>query len=245
LAMGIAEHVAIHEKLPVGVFSLEMMADQLLLRSLCSGAEINLRDVRSGLLTQGDFVKFTSAASRLSNAPLHIDDSSGLSIMQLRARARRMWQQFGIRLFVVDYLQLLHSTNPRCAENRQQEIADISGGLKNLAKELNVPVIVLSQLNREIEKEKVRRPKLSHLRESGAIEQDADVVGLLHLPGVTEAETEDESDSIPVNLLIAKQRNGPRGDIHLTFHRSQTRFEKRKEVPGAEDVPEGRAPYND
>src|SRR5579872_112142 len=181
LAMNIAEHVSIEEKLPVGVFSLEMTSDSLVLRMLCSRSRVNLRNVREGFLAERDFPKLTNAAGRLSGAPLFIDDTAGLSILQLRAKARRMSQQYGIKLFVVDYLQLLHSTARR-AENRQQEIADISNGIKSLAKELNVPVIVLSQLNRELEKDKDRKPRLSDLRESGAIEQDADLVCLLYKP---------------------------------------------------------------
>src|SRR6184192_3494165 len=158
-----------------------MTADSLVLRMLCSRARVNLRSVREGFLLERDFPKLTAAAGKLARAPLFIDDSSGLSILQLRAKARRMHQQYGIKVFVVDYLQLLHSTARR-AENRQQEIADISNGIKALAKELNVPVMVLSQLNRELEKDKNRKPRLSDLRESGAIEQDADLVGLLYKP---------------------------------------------------------------
>jgi replicative DNA helicase len=237
LAMNIAEHVAIDQRLPVGVFSLEMTSESLVLRMLCSRSRVNMRNVREGFLAERDFPKLTGAAGKLANAPLFIDDSSGLSILQLRAKARRLHQQFGIKLFVVDYLQLLHSTARR-AENRQQEIADISNGIKSLAKELNVPVIVLSQLNRELEREKNRKPRLSDLRESGAIEQDADVVGLLYKP------TSDEEDAAPgpeeeatqVNLLIAKQRNGPTGDVHLTFLRPYTRFESAAKVSD-EDVP--------
>jgi len=147
-----------------------------------------------------------------------------------------MHQQFGIKLFVVDYLQLLHSTARR-AENRQQEIADISSGVKALAKELNVPVIVLSQLNRELEKDKNRKPRLSDLRESGSIEQDADLVALLYKPSVEDDEgSEQQQDAVPVNLLIAKQRNGPTGDVALTFLKSYTRFESAAKISG-EDVP--------
>jgi replicative DNA helicase len=243
LAMNIAEHVSIEEKLPVGVFSLEMTSDSLVLRMLCSRSRVNLRNVREGFLAERDFPKLTGAAGKLANAPLFIDDTSGLSILQLRAKARRMWQQFGIKLFVIDYLQLLHSTARR-AENRQQEIADISNGIKSLAKELNVPVIVLSQLNRDIEKDKSRKPQLSDLRESGAIEQDADVVGLLYKPGKGgddagngDAENSVEQDALPVNLLIAKQRNGPTGDVHLTFLKSYTRFESAAKVSN-DDVPQ-------
>jgi replicative DNA helicase len=240
LAMNIAEHVAVDLGLPVGVFSLEMTADSLVLRMLCSRSRVNLRNVRDGFLAERDFPKLTGSAGKLSRAPLFIDDSSGLSILQMRAKARRMQQQFGIKLFVIDYLQLLHSTSKR-AENRQQEIADISSGIKALAKELNVPIIVLSQLNREVEREKGRPPRLSDLRESGSIEQDADLVGLLYRPSKAEDEdsaSEASSDAIPVNLLIAKQRNGPAGeDVHLTFLKTLTRFESAAKISDA-DAPE-------
>src|SRR5260370_1143947 len=145
-----------------------MTGDSLVLRMLCSRSRVNLRNVRDGVLVERAFPKLTGAAGKLANAPLFMDDSSGLSILQLRAKARRMHQQYGVKLFVIDYLQLLHSTARR-AENRQQEIADISNGIKALAKELNVPVIVLSQLNREVEREKGRPPRLSDLRESGRL----------------------------------------------------------------------------
>jgi replicative DNA helicase len=237
LAMNIAEHVSVEQQIPVGVFSLEMTSESLILRMLCSRARVNLRNIREGFLAERDFPKLTGAAGKLSQAPLFIDDSSGLSILQLRAKARRMATQYGVKLFVVDYLQLLHSTSRR-ADNRQQEIADISNGLKGLAKELDVPVIVLSQLNREFEKDKDRKPRLSDLRESGAIEQDADVVALLY-----RAKTGDDEDgggreeeAIAVNLLIAKQRNGPTGDVHLTFMQTYTRFESAAKV-SADDVP--------
>jgi len=183
---------------------------------------------------------YTSAAGKMAGAPLFIDDSSGLSILQLRAKARRMHQQYGIKLFVIDYLQLLHST-ARKAENRQQEIADISNGVKALAKELRVPVIVLSQLNREMERDKNRQPRMSDLRESGAIEQDADLVAMLYRP---DTKSDDEgggaspepTDGVPVQLLIAKQRNGPTGEVPLVFLKGYTRFESRAPI-GAGDVP--------
>jgi replicative DNA helicase len=239
LAMNIVEHVVLEQNLPVGVFSLEMSAESLVLRMLCSIARVNLRSIREGFMSESDFPKLTSAAGRLAKAKLLIDDSAGLSILQMRARARRMHQQHGVKLFVVDYLQLLHSTARRSQENRQQEIADISSGIKALAKELKVPVLVLSQLNRELEKDKSRKPRLSDLRESGAIEQDADVVGLLYKPNAGDDEdgaAAEEADGLPVNLLIAKQRNGPTGDISLTFLKSYTRFESAAKVSD-EDVP--------
>ena len=242
LAMNIVESVVLEQKLPAAVFSLEMSAESLVLRMMCSIARVNLRSIREGFMSESDFPKLTSAAGRLANSPLFIDDSAGLSILQLRARARRLHQQHGVKLFVVDYLQLLHSTARRSQENRQQEIADISSGIKALAKELKVPVLVLSQLNRELEKDKSRKPRLSDLRESGAIEQDADVVGLLYKPSAGDDEdgvATEEADGLPVNLLIAKQRNGPTGDVNLTFLKSYTRFESAAKVSD-EDIPEGR-----
>lgn len=239
LVMNIVEHVTLEEKQPVGVFSLEMTSESLVLRMLCSRARVNLRSIRDGFLAERDFPKLTGAAGKMASAPIFIDDSAGLSILQLRAKARRMHQQYGVKLIVIDYLQLLHAQSTRI-ENRQQEIAQISNGIKALAKELNVPVIVLSQLNRELEKDKSRKPRLSDLRESGAIEQDADLVALLYKP---EAEKDDEDaaagtdhDVLPVNMYVAKQRNGPTGDVHLTFFKSFTRFESAAKV-SAEDVP--------
>ncbi len=239
LAMNIAEHVVLEQKLPVAVFSLEMSAEALVLRMMCSLARVNLRSIREGFMSESDFPKLTSAAGRLAGAPLFIDDSAGLSILQLRARARRLAQQHGVKLFVIDYLQLLHSTARRAQENRQQEISDISSGIKALAKELKVPMLVLSQLNRELERDKSRKPRLSDLRESGAIEQDADVVGLLYKPNAGEDEdgaAVEEPDGLPINLLIAKQRNGPTGDVNLTFLKQYTRFESAAKVSD-EDVP--------
>jgi replicative DNA helicase len=238
LAMNIAEHVAINQKLPVGVFSLEMTSESLVLRSICSLARVNSRKVRDGYITHGDFPKIVSAAGKLAHAPLYIDDSCGLSILQLRAEARRMAQQYGIKMLVVDYLQLIHSSSKR-AKNRQEEITDISNGLKSLAKELGVPVIVLSQLNREMEKDKNRKPRMSDLRESGSIEQDADLIGLLYKPNIkdtADGENGEEIEAIQINLLIAKQRNGPTGDVNLTFLKSYTRFENAGKVAD-EDVP--------
>ena len=237
LVMNIVEHVVLEEKQPVGVFSLEMTAESLVLRMLCSRARVNMRNIRDGFLAERDFPKLTGAAGKMANAPLYIDDSAGLSILQLRAKARRMYQQYGVKLIVIDYLQLLNASSSR-VENRQQEVAMISNGVKALAKELNVPVIVLSQLNRELEKDKSRKPRLSDLRESGAIEQDADLIALLYKPNEGKEGDEDDApqdqEAIPVNLLIAKQRNGPTGDVHLTFFKGYTRFESAAKVS---DVP--------
>lgn len=233
IAMNIAEYVAVDLKLPVGVFSLEMTAEALALRMLTSRARVNVKNARDGILLEKDFPGLTLAAGKISTSNLHIDDSSGLSILQLRSRARTMHRKYGIKLFVIDYLQLLHSTNER-AKNREQEIADISRGVKGIAKELNVPVLVLAQLNREIDKEKFRKPRVSDLRESGAIEADADVVGLLYKPADPDNPDRDKEelfDGLPVNLLIAKQRNGPAGvDVNFVFLKSITRFEAAAKV---------------
>jgi replicative DNA helicase len=240
--MNIAEYVTLEQKLPCAVFSLEMTSESLVLRMMCSRARVNLRNIREGFLVDRDFPKLTKAAGLLSDSPLYIDDTPGLSILQLRAKARRMHQQFGIKLFVIDYLQLLHSTARKAADNRQQEIADISSGIKSLAKELNVPVIILCQLNRDVEKRgEGAKPKLSDLRESGAIEQDADLVGLLYKPSSGESDeggaaaepAPDEGE--PINLLIAKQRNGPTGDVRLTFLKGYTRYESRIDIDQNDD----------
>lgn len=239
LAMNIAETVGVNNKIPVGVFSLEMSGRALVKRMICCRASVNLRSIQDGFLADRDFPKLTGAAGAINTAPIYIDDTGGLSILQLRAKARRMWQQYGIKLFVIDYLQLLNATGSRRkTDNRQQEIADISCGIKALAKELEVPIIVLSQLNRDLEKDKNRKPRLSDLRESGAIEQDADIVGLLYKPIREEEENNLPAyeDAVPVNLLIAKQRNGPTGDVNLTFLKSYTRFESAARVSD-DDVP--------
>jgi replicative DNA helicase len=233
ISMNIADHVAVEQKLAVGVFSLEMTADQLMLRMLCSRARVNLRNIRDGFLAERDFPKLVAASGKLAVAPLFIDDTGAMSILQLRAKARRMWQQFGIKLFVIDYLQLMHSTS-RKADNRQQEITDISGGIKALAKELDVPIIVLSQLNREVEKRgEGERPRMSDIRESGSIENDADLIGLLYRPSQGENVSEEElaaQVAVPMRLFIAKQRNGPTGDVDLTFLKEFTRFESAAKV---------------
>ncbi|MEY5011253.1 MAG: Replicative helicase [Verrucomicrobiota bacterium] len=236
-AMNIAEFVAIEHKRAVAVFSLEMSADQLVQRLLCSRARVSLSKIRDGFLSDRDFPALQSAASKLSTAQILIDDTSGLSILELRAKARRMKSQHDIAAIFIDYLQLLRSTSRRAQDNRQIEIAEISSGLKALAKELNIPVVVLAQLNRNPEQrsgDSKGRPRLSDLRESGSIEQDADIVGLL----VREeyyAENDDERKESEgkATLIIAKQRNGPVGDIPLTFLKEFTRFETRaKESEG-------------
>ncbi len=234
LAMNIAEHAAIDQGLPTAVFSLEMSSQQLVQRLLCSRARVNLQRIRDGFLNERDFPSLTNAASKLNTAKMFIDDTAGLSILDLRAKARRLKAQHDIQLIVIDYLQLLRSTSRRAQDNRQQEIAEISSGIKALAKELKLPIIVLAQLNRNPESrtgDSKGRPRLSDLRESGSIEQDADVVGLL----VREeyyADTEEERAEAEgkATLIIAKQRNGPVGNIGLTFLKEFTRFEDRAQV---------------
>jgi len=228
LAMNIAEHVAINEKLPVGVFSLEMSSQQLVQRLLCSRARVNLQKVRDGFLGERDFPSLTAAASKLAEAKIFIDDTASLSILELRAKARRLKAQQDVQLIIIDYLQLLRSTTRRAQDNRQLEISEISAGLKGLAKELKIPVIVVAQLNRQPEQRSGGKPRLSDLRESGSIEQDADLVGLLVRPEMYEEDEEARQEkSGEAELIIAKQRNGPVGEIPLTFLKEFTRFEDR------------------
>jgi replicative DNA helicase len=228
LAMNIAEHVAINEKLPVGVFSLEMSSQQLVQRLLCSRARVNLQKVRDGFLGERDFPSLTAAASKLAEAKIFIDDSASLTILELRAKARRLKAQQEVQLIIIDYLQLLRSTSRRAQDNRQLEISEISAGLKGLAKELKIPVIVVAQLNRQPEQRSGGKPRLSDLRESGSIEQDADLVGLLVRPEIYEEDEEARAEKAgEAELIIAKQRNGPVGEIQLTFLKEFTRFEDR------------------
>ena len=227
LACNIVEHVAINLHKPVAVFSLEMTADQLIERMMASQAKVNIRAMKKdSMLGMADAPKLTSAAGKINAAPFLIDDTSGLSILQLRARARRMKKDHNIELIVIDYLQLLNSSTVSKSDNREREIADISQGIKAMAKELQVPVIVLSQLNRESEKTG-GKPKLSQLRESGAIEQDADVVGLLYEAEGYDPNSQTEADAgQPINLFIAKQRNGERYvTVNFMFLKHFTRFE--------------------
>jgi replicative DNA helicase len=228
LAMNIAEYVAINEKLAVGVFSLEMSSQQLVQRLLCSRARVNLQRVRDGFLGERDFPSLTAAASKLAEARMFIDDSASLSILELRAKARRLKAQHDVSLIIVDYLQLLRSTTRRAQDNRQLEISEISAGLKALAKDLKIPVIVVAQLNRQPEQRTGGKPRLSDLRESGSIEQDADLVGLLVRPEMYEEDEEARVEKAgEAELIIAKQRNGPVGEIPLTFLKEYTRFETR------------------
>lgn len=230
LAMNIAEHAMLVEKKHVGIFSLEMTAVQLVKRTICSHARVNLRNIRDGFLSERDFPKLTSAAGKISVASIWFDDTSDLSIYELRARARRLHQEHRIDLWIVDYIQLLNARGgPRKIENRAQEVADISVGLKNMAKEFSAPVLALSQVNDD-----------GKVKESRGIGQDADGLWKLFLPKGCKA----EGEAYPVDLFIEKQRNGPRGEtVALTFLASYTRFESASKVSD-EDVPRGRR-HND
>ncbi|GAB5558771.1 MAG: replicative DNA helicase [Synoicihabitans sp.] len=225
LALNMAEYAALPKRGPRAatlVFSLEMSAAQLGMRMLCSRGRVNMKKLREGFVKPGgqEYTDLVTAADELSKAPLYIDDSSQLTIMELRAKARRLHAREPLGFVIVDYLQLLSATDPRVP--REQQVAEISRGLKALAKELEVPVLVLSQLNRAAEKEN-RAPKLSDLRESGSIEQDADVVLMLARPRDADEKFQVAADS--AELIVAKQRNGPVGDLKLTFLRDITRFE--------------------
>ncbi len=220
LATCIAEHVGVVERVPVAIFSLEMSKESLVHRMLCAHARVDVHKARTGFLAQSDWPRLTNAAGKLSEAPILIDDTPGLSALELRAKARRLKNQHKLGLVIVDYLQMMRGSFR--SENRQQEISDISKSLKALAKELKVPVMALSQLSRAPEQREDRRPQLSDLRESGAIEQDADVVMLLFREEVYHP-TEDNRGR--ADLHVAKQRNGPVGTVPLSFLKEFTRFE--------------------
>jgi len=222
-ALNVAEHLGIKEKIPVGIFSLEMSSEQLVMRLLCSEARIDSHRLRMGYIKSSEFAELAIVAGYLSEAPIYIDDSPGITMMELRAKARRLKSEVNVGAIFVDYLQLVSSTERY--ENRQQQISSISRGLKALAKELEIPVVVLSQLSRAVESRGGdRRPMLSDLRESGAIEQDADTVLMLYRPEFYEGE-ESEHAGI-AEVIIAKQRNGPTGTVKLAFMKEYTRFER-------------------
>jgi replicative DNA helicase len=219
-AMNIAEHAAIKDNVPVAVFSMEMPGEQLAMRLMSSLGRIDQTKVRTGKLDDDDWPRLTSAVSILSKAPLFIDDTPALSPTELRARARRLKREHDLGLIVIDYLQLMQV--PGSNENRTGEISEISRSLKALAKELEVPVIALSQLNRSLEQRPNKRPVMSDLRESGAIEQDADVIMFIYRDEVYD---DDSPDKGTAEIIIGKQRNGPIGMRRLTFLGQHTRFE--------------------
>lgn len=231
LAMNIAEHVAVEAHKPVAVYSLEMSTQQLMQRLMCSLAKVDLKKIRDGFIGKHDMTNLVQATEKLAKCKMYIDDTPGLSILELRARARRLKDRHDIQLIVIDYLQLLRSNTKRGQDNRQVEVAEISSGIKALAKELKLPIVVLAQLNRNAESrtgESKGRPRMSDLRESGSIEQDADVVGLLWRENyyADDEESKKETEGI-AELIISKQRNGPTGEVPLSFLKQFTRFEDR------------------
>lgn len=239
IGMNIIEHLAIEKNVPCGVFSLEMTNVSLGARLLFQHARADFQRYRTGFMENGDIPKLVSATGRIAKSPIYLDDTPGVTLMEVRARTRRWVKQYGVKLILIDYLQLMEADQAK--RSRAEEVGTISKGIKRMAKELNIPVIVLAQLNREIEKDKNRKPQLSDLRESGDVEQDADVVGFLYKPQLDEDE-EDlvgqamQSEGISdwskqvwrSNLLIAKQRNGPTGDCELLYYKSSMLFKSYK-----------------
>lgn len=234
-ALNIAEHVGIVEKHPTAIFSLEMGKQQLAERFLCSYSGVDSQLVRKGMLSTEHYQKLVEACGVISEAPIYIDDTSALSPLEMRAKSRRLKSAHGIRCLVVDYLQLMNVGSARI-ESRQQEISVISRYLKSLAREMDAPVIVLSQLNRAAEGREDHRPRMSDLRESGSIEQDADVVMLLHREDYYHRGEEGYENDNTAEVIIAKQRNGPTGTVKLTFREKCTRFENMSQI-GQEAVP--------
>ncbi|HYR05169.1 MAG TPA: replicative DNA helicase, partial [Gallionella sp.] len=223
-SINIAENVALDGKLPVAIFSMEMGATQLAMRMLGSVGKLNQHDLRTGRLQDDDWGQLTHAIGRLNDAPIHIDESAALSALEVRARARRLHRQYekGLGLIVVDYLQLMSSPGNKASENRATEISEISRSLKSLAKELHVPVVALSQLNRSLEQRPNKRPVMSDLRESGAIEQDADLILFIYRDEVYNSDSPDKGKA---EIIIGKQRNGPIGKVELAFRGEYTRFD--------------------
>ncbi|HCN77198.1 MAG TPA: replicative DNA helicase [Verrucomicrobiales bacterium] len=243
LAMNIVEHIAVDCGRPCAVFSLEMSATMLVRRLLVSRAQLSMQDLARGLLSRAQQEALAKATRELQKASIYIDETPGLDVLEMRAKARRLKKMHGIEMIMIDYLQLMTSSSKRAKDNRQNEIAEISAGVKGLAKELNVPVIVLAQLNRAVEARKGQRPVLSDLRESGSIEQDADLVGLLtreDYAGAKMAVEDEEAEAKKKGqavLILAKNRNGPTDDVPLRFIDHAMRFTER-----AEDEPEPESP---
>jgi replicative DNA helicase len=234
LALNIAENVALRQRQPVAVFSLEMSKESLLLRLLASEARVDAHKFRTGHMGREDWNKITNALRDLGEAPLWIDDSASSTVLEMGAKARRLKRDRGLSLMIVDYLQLVVPTSTGRGTNRQEEVSSISRALKGLAKELKIPILVLSQLTRAPERED-RKPQLADLRESGAIEQDADVVMFINRPNFYKTDMPDE-ERAKAELIIAKQRNGPTGSLNFVFLARHTRFEEA--APDTWDVPE-------
>ncbi len=240
LALNMAENIALSSrKMAVGLFSLEMSTKMITLRLLCSRARVNIAQLRDSALSQARWKDIMDTAQALKDAPIYVDDSAaGLDVMELRSRARRMKAEYDIQVLFIDYLQLMRPAGGNRNTTRENDVAQISGGIKSLAKELNIPIVVLAQLNRQAEQIGAR-PKLAHLRESGAIEQDADVVALLHRERETDSETPPPPNTpLEAEVIVAKHRNGPTGVAKMLWFPSYTRFENRSPVSD-NDVPPG------
>jgi replicative DNA helicase len=223
LCLNLAQYAAIEKRIPVAIFSLEMSKEQLVIRMLCSEARVEGTRLRTGFLTESDWPKLTLAAGNLSDAPIFIDDSAAISVLELRAKSRRLKGDYGLGMLIIDYLQLMKGRTR--VESRQQEISEISRSLKALAKELNIPVIAVSQLSRKTEERQGMRPQLSDLRESGAIEQDADLILFLYRDEVYNR-SEDNPNKGKAEVIIGKQRNGPIGKIEMAFLDKFTTFKE-------------------
>jgi replicative DNA helicase len=224
--MSIAQYVAVSKNIPVALFSLEMSKSQLVQRMLCSEARVDAHNLRKGRLAESDWPTLSMAAGRLASAPIFIDDTAGITCLEIKAKARRLKAQHNLGLVMIDYLQLISSSGR--VENRQQEISEISRSLKGLARELNVPVIAVSQLSRAVEQRIERRPRLSDLRESGAIEQDADLVVFLYREEYYKQKTDRKGMA---EVIISKQRNGPTGQVDLAFIKEYAKFENLARIP--------------
>ncbi|MBI4641622.1 MAG: replicative DNA helicase, partial [Candidatus Tectomicrobia bacterium] len=218
--LNIAHHIAVVCRTPVALFSLEMSKEQLIIRMLCSEARINSIKLKTGYLSKSELKRLPEAAGVLSEAPIFIDDTPLLSVLEIRSKARRLQAEHNLGLIIIDYLQLIDAKENR--ENRQQEISEVTRSLKALAKELGVPVVALSQLSRAVEQRPNRRPQLSDLRESGAIEQDGDLIAFIYRD---ELYKQDSPDKGIAEIIISKQRNGPTGVVKLKFFNEYTRFE--------------------
>ena len=221
-ALNIAQYAALESQTPVAIFSLEMSKEQLAFRMLASEAKVDSQRMRKGFLGETDWPKLTTAAGRLSEAPLFIDDTPAITVLEMKAKSRRLKADTGLGLIIVDYIQLMRAGSN--TTSREQEISEISRSLKALAKELRVPVIALSQLNRRVEERTNRRPQMADLRESGAIEQDADVIAFIYRDEVYN-KSEDNPDKGTAEIIISKQRNGPTGTVKLAFLDKFTTFE--------------------
>ena len=225
--LNVAQNAAIDHQIPVALFSLEMSKEQLVYRLLCSEARVDSQRLRAGRLSPSDYQRIGTAGAKLNTAPIWIDDSPGGTVLEMRAKARRLKAEAGLGLLVIDYLQLMAGSGR--FESRQQEVSHISRGLKALARELSVPVIAVSQLSRGPEQRTEHRPQLSDLRDSGSIEQDADLVMFLYRPGYYSSSVLDEDGSSlegKAELIVSKQRNGPTGTLDLYFHKQYTRFDE-------------------